>query len=285
MSATLRNTVSRRRSDLVRTALVASCVVAAAPLAPTLAAVQAPIEQVAPWSFAPALDNRKEAENISAAVCAPAGTVADPARRCLLVSDEVSGEGKRYVRFFGLDDGARTLRLGTTLELLSSSIPHEADVEGADFHAGRFYVVGSHGLSKGEPPKYQASRFHIHRFRPDARDAGQVEGASLGSLLAGMPEGVGEHACTAARWDRRPGELPCKPLQEHGLNIEGLADRDGQLYIGLRAPVLEGRAFIVRVAIDGVFGSIAPEPKVIALDLGHGVGIRDIARVQGASSS
>ena len=110
--------------------------VAAAGLAATRAVAQAPIDPAASWSFAPKLDNRKEAENISAAVCAPAGAVADPARRCLLVSDEVSGEGKRYVRFFGLDDGARTLRLGRTLELLPSSIPDEADVEGADFMPG-----------------------------------------------------------------------------------------------------------------------------------------------------
>ena len=136
-------------------------------------------------------------------------------------------------------------------------------------------------MSKSDPPKYQASRFHIHRFRPDAGDAGQVERASLGTLLVGLPEGIGEHACTVARWERRPAEPPCKPLQEHGLNIEGLAVRDGQLYIGLRAPVLEGRAFVVRVAIDGVFGSVAPEPKVFPLDLGPGVGIRDIARVEG----
>jgi Protein of unknown function (DUF3616) len=124
-------------------------------------------------------------------------------------------------------------------------------------------------------------RYHIHRFGSDARDAEQVERASLGTLLAGLPEGVGEHACTVARWDRRPGESSCKPLQEHGLNIEGLAVRDGQLYLGLRAPVLEGRAFIVRVAIDGVFGSITPAPKVLPLGLGPSVGIRDIVRVEG----
>ncbi len=81
------------------------------------------------------------AENISGAVCALPGAVAAPARRCLLVSDEVSGKGKSYVRFFAAEDGARRLRLGQTFELLPSAIEGEADVEGADFDGGRFYVV------------------------------------------------------------------------------------------------------------------------------------------------
>ena len=34
----------------------------------------------------------------------------------------------------------------------------------------------------------------------------------------------------------------------HGVNIEGLAVRDGQLYVGFRGPVLEGTAYLLRVA-------------------------------------
>jgi hypothetical protein len=70
-------------------------------------------------------------------------------------------------------------------------------------------------------------------------------------------------------------------LQEHGLNIEGLAVRDRHLYLGLRAPVLDGRAFIVRVAADAAFASAEARPEVFALRLGPGVGVRDLARVEG----
>ena len=280
MIAIVRSTVSQSG---LRAVLAAMWVLAAAPLTPSVARAQVSIEPVAPWSFAPALDNKKESENISGAACAPAGASADPARGCLLVSDEVSGKGKRYVRFFRVDDGARTLRLGPTLELLPNGIPGEADVEGADFDSGRFYVVGSHAMSVGrnEPPEYQPSRFFVYRFRPDAKDAGQVERGSLEALLARLPEGIGRHACTAARWRRRPGEPACKTLQEHGLNVEGLAVRDGHLYLGLRAPVLDGRAFVVRVAAEAAFGSAEARPEVFALRLGRDVGIRDLVRVDG----
>ena len=91
MGATVRRTASLARSGGVRAAVAAACIFVAASSAPGLAVAQAPIEPVAsPWPFAPALDN-KGAENISGAVCAPPGAAADPARRCLLVSDEVSG--------------------------------------------------------------------------------------------------------------------------------------------------------------------------------------------------
>ena len=280
MIATVRSTVSQSR---VRAALAAMWVLAAAPLTLSLGGAQASTEPVAPWSFAPALDNKKEAENISGVACAPAGASADPARGCLLVSDEVSGKGKRYVRFFRVDDGTRKLRLGPTLELLPNSIPGEADVEGADFDDGHFYVVGSHAMSVGrnEPPEYQPSRFFIYRFRPGGKNVAQVEKRNLEALLARLPEGIGRHACTAARWRRRPGEPACMTLQEHGLNVEGLAVRDGHLYLGLRAPVLDSRAFIVRVATEGAFGAAEARPEVFPLPLSPGVGVRDLARVDG----
>ncbi len=280
MGAKVRGTASQARSGGVRAIMAAACIFAAASSAPGLAVAQAPIEPVAPpWSFAPPLDNKKEAENVSGAVCAPPGAAADPARRCLLVSDEVSGKGKRYVRFFAVEGTTRTLRLGPTLELLPNGIEGEADVEGADFDGGRFHVVGSHALSVGrnEPPEYQPSRIFVYRIGPDARGAGQVERGCLEALLAGLPEGIGRHACTAQRWKRRA----CVTLQRHGVDIEGLAVRDGRLYLGLRAPVLDGRAFVAGVPVDAAFGSGEARPEVFPLALGAGVGIRDIARVQG----
>ncbi len=105
MGATVRRTALQARSGGVRAAVAAACIFVAASSAPGLAVAQAPIEPVAPpWSFAPALDNKKEAENISGAVCAPPGAAADPARRCLLVSDEVSGDSVQ--RAFRMPFGA-----------------------------------------------------------------------------------------------------------------------------------------------------------------------------------
>jgi len=66
-------------------------------------------------------------------------------------------------------------------------------------------------------------------------------------------------------------------LQWHGLDIEGLAVRDRRLSLGLRVPLLDGRAFVVRVPADAAFGSEA-RPEVFPLALGAGVGVRDLAR-------
>ncbi len=88
----MRSKASQAGSGGVRAVAAAASIFVAASSAPGLAVAQAPIEPVAPpRSSAPALDNKEEAENISGAVCALPGAVADPARRCLLVSDEVSG--------------------------------------------------------------------------------------------------------------------------------------------------------------------------------------------------
>ena len=66
------------------------------------------------------------------------------------------------------------------------------------------------------------------------------------------------------------------------MNIEGLAARNGNLYIGLRAPSPGGKAFVVRLAEKAVFGQAAPELQTLRIDLGQDesgrdLGIRDIA--------
>src|SRR4051812_47274772 len=76
----------------------------------------------------------------------------------------------------------------------------------------------------------------------------------------------------------------CQSLQEGGANIEGLAARGGNLYVGFRAPSVGGRAFVVRVAEKAVFGPAAPELQVLRANLGQDasgrdLGIRDIAAV------
>jgi hypothetical protein len=69
-------------------------------------------------------------------------------------------------------------------------------------------------------------------------------------------------------------------LEKNGLTIEGVAVRDGQLYAGLRAPVLEGgtRAAILRANLDGLFDGKPAEPKLFKLAIGEGRGVRDLVR-------
>jgi Protein of unknown function (DUF3616) len=79
--------------------------------------------------------------------------------------------------------------------------------------------------------------------------------------------------------DEDAGE--CKSLQQHGVNIEGVAVSNGFIHVGLRAPSLDGASFIIRVAENSVFGATPAASKVFRPRLGIGMGIRDLAKVRG----
>jgi hypothetical protein len=70
-------------------------------------------------------------------------------------------------------------------------------------------------------------------------------------------------------------------LKAEGLNIEGLAVIGGDLFAGLRAPLIDGKAVLVKVGIDALFAPgrapLKAAPDVIPVALGDGAGIRDLA--------
>ena len=230
------------------------------------------------WSISGEFDGGKEAKNISGAACAVStGT----RKSCLLVSDE-----KLYARFF--DITGTTISLKAKIPILPAQSGtqsfKETDGEGVDFDQGRYYVIGSHGTSKNHGD-YQASRFFIYRFSVDAATgmppfpitgddpAKEVERSDrLEAILKSIPM-LRDYACTRA-------QAECKSLQEHGINIEGVAVRNGSIYLGFRAPSLDGAGFVVRVAEDAVFGDAPAAPQVFRPRLGVGMGIRDLVKVQ-----
>jgi hypothetical protein len=67
-------------------------------------------------------------------------------------------------------------------------------------------------------------------------------------------------------------------LENNGLTIEGVAVKGGRLFAGFRGPSLDsGRAAILSVALDGLFGKDPADPKLYLLPLGSGQGVRDLA--------
>jgi hypothetical protein len=68
-----------------------------------------------------------------------------------------------------------------------------------------------------------------------------------------------------------------------GLNIEGIAVQGENIFLGLRAPSIGGRAFIVRANVDELFrAGREPAPatalvETIPVALGPDAGIRDLA--------
>lgn len=226
-------------------------------------------------------DNKHESKDISAIACAtPLG-----ARRlsCLLVADDV-----RYVRPVTVHKGA--IKLGDPFPLVADDLTGEGvkdiDAEGAAFlsHNGHsyYYVTGSHGAprepvtDKGDRKPLDPLSFFVFRIEVDPETGALTQVKATGALETAVAEVGKEHglSCTANA---------CQALGAGGPNIEGLAARDGQLYFGFRAPTQAGRAFVVRVSADGLFGEgeARAEPELLKVRLGGGFGIRDLVAVDG----
>ena len=218
------------------------------------------------WALAGKPVPRKEELEFSGAACAPDG-------RCLLVGDE----GRR-ARFFTVEEAPGKepkIVIGATVPLVPAEGDGEADAEAAAFDRGRFYVVGSHGVSRRKGDR-QPSRYSAYRIEPD----GRAEASNALARIVGAVEGVRPSFCAAS------GRRPCPTLQEGGANIEGLAVRDGTMHVGFRAPSPGGRAFVVSVPEQAVFGQAAPSATVSRLALGadrrgRARGVRDLAAVAG----
>lgn len=180
----------------------------------------------------------------------------------------IGADESRNVQVVEISRPARTLRVIDTIPLARSG--DEIDIEAIAAEGDSYYIIGSHGISKKEG-EIQGNRYGIFRLKVD-RATGKpgeplsLEKASLAEILRTDPV-LREHFG--------------KPLQQRGVNIEGLAVRDGQLFVGLRGPNLEGNAFVLEVRADDVFGG-TPLPRYILhkLQVGPGLGIREIVASQ-----
>jgi hypothetical protein len=71
-----------------------------------------------------------------------------------------------------------------------------------------------------------------------------------------------------------------QPLQQNGLNIEGLTYAKGKLFFGLRAPNKDGRGFVVELGPTELFAGKPGKLEVHDLSIPRGRGIREIAAVK-----
>ncbi len=189
----------------------------------------------------------------------------------LLGADEA-----RQVQVVELSRQAQTLRVVETISLLRSG--SEIDIEAVAAEADCYYIVGSHGVAKGTGV-HQDNRYRIFRLQVDpgtgrprtlpgagARGPAGLEMASLAEVLRADPV-LGPHFG--------------KPLQRRGVNIEGLAARQGRLYIGFRGPNLGGEALVMEIRADDVFrGKPRPAYQLHRLRLGEGLGIRELVATE-----
>ena len=66
----------------------------------------------------------------------------------------------------------------------------------------------------------------------------------------------------------------------HGVNIEGLAVRNGRLYFGFRGPARNGQALVLAVDAEALFRGGDSSASIARIKVGAGRGIRDMVAVQ-----
>jgi hypothetical protein len=218
---------------------------------------------------------RNAANDISGIACRPPS---GGEYRCLLVNDE-----SKAAQFATLAQG--TIRPEHSLPLIGDKASAasgrqpaigcpkqggfgEFDGEGVAYADRMFYVVGSHGCSR-HSGEYRPSSFLLARIAPGNGETGTPE---LSWRVADLLGTAGEVAPYLG-----------KPLdaESNGLNIEGLAVVGDRLWLGLRAPSLDGRAFLVGGSVAELFkpGSepATGKPQLLAFPSGAQRGVRDLA--------
>lgn len=200
-------------------------------------------------------------------------------RVCLFVFDE--GVEAR----FGVLRGKELLPESERIRLLDSG--NELDAEGAATDGSYFYVTGSHSNKRKSCAPNEISR-HVIRFRVDPQTGRALRDAQ--GKLSGYQDKVrlweimSRHDSLEANVGKclgtQPPENDPKMKGERGVNIEGLAVKDGKLFFGFRGPAEKGAVPVLSVSADAFFNDGDVNLISLRLAIGQGRGIRDLLAVK-----
>lgn len=217
-----------------------------------------------PWRVSPPVfPQPKPRANVSGFVCAP-----NAPEFCLAVTDE--GHEAAFVR---LTDGQLTPVAPFSLPIAAD----EFDAEGAAADGEFFYIVGSHSVKRKSCEDHLANRT-VLRFGADQakRLPRAIESRNqLWHIIERLPEFAGHAGPQACLGDDPPKDA--KHLKgRQGVNIEGVAAKNGRLYFGFRGPATNGEALIVGVDAKALFEGGDAAPSVSRIRVGEKRGIRDL---------
>ncbi|MEF3367136.1 DUF3616 domain-containing protein [Methylocystis sp. 9N] len=222
-------------------------------------------ESPSPWQVSPpAFSKEKQRNNISGVACAT-----DAPDFCLVVTDE--GNEAAFIR---LTEG-KLEGVGTPFPLPVAS--KEFDAEGATTDGKFFYVVGSHSVKRKSCDDHPANRV-VLRFAVDReqRQPGPIKpSGDLWGILENLPEFAGHAGSRACLGDDPPKQRHDLSGRQ-GVNIEGVAAKDGRLYFGMRGPAIKGAALVVGVDAKALFDGGDAKPSVSRLAVGEKRAIRDL---------
>lgn len=221
----------------------------------------------------------KASEDMSGIACA---TAKGFPRTCLVIDDDLQA-----AQVVTLTDGK--IEPGGMIPLIDDKYangePVSLDGEGIAFADNYFYVLGSHGMSRGKnKDKEDAATVK-------ARMAAELKASSKLIRLAYNPANGTIAADPATPPSPALGKLiQADPvlmafkdtvLEDGGITLEGIAVAGGRLYAGLRGPVIQrddkDHAVILSVALGHFFGGEAADVHRHELELGKERGVRDLA--------
>lgn len=220
------------------------------------------------WTVQPDFGKQPDVgREISGAACVP---TSPSFQTCLAVNDQ-----KKYAQFFSID--ANVLKPGAYIRLRNEKDKGDPDAEGAAYDAGYFYVTGSHGRSRNSD-KPNDSSYLVFRFKVDPA-TGKTPFEISDEKVVGVESSGNLRGVLASAVPIN--QFFDKPLNEGGLNVEGLAIKGGRMFIGFRGPSINKSAFILSVDANAVFNGPPPSSaQTSELPLGENVGIRDLASVE-----
>jgi Protein of unknown function (DUF3616) len=230
-------------------------------------------------------DEGNVATNISGLACMPSDAALST---CLVIDDEGRFAQIAIIGNGQVAAGARLPLIGRKPSRETVGQPpdepacsggerkfRDLDGEAVAYAEPFFYVVGSHGCSR-HSNKFRSSSFILARIR-DARIANPSAGATLDP--SGVETSYRLSEALAAAPSIRP-YFTRDLMSANGLNVEGLAVSGGKLFAGLRAPTLDGTAFIIAIEADRLFDERVSinegDVRVISVPIGAGRGIRDL---------
>jgi len=189
-----------------------------------------------------------------------------------------SDETRTVERLVESDDGFRLDRqvaLDDVFALPGKRSGSEADLEALAADTDGLWICGSHcrvrrKADEGAPPDPRVED------RPSRQLLGHLRLAN-GEVVDSTMVPVSGPRSLRARLAREPRIAPFMhlPTKDNGLDIEGIAVFRGELLVGLRAPVVETTATVLRFPIMSP-GHVTAALDTSYLDLG-GLGVRELA--------
>jgi len=187
---------------------------------------------------------------------------------CVLAVDE--GRQGAFMRI----KGERLVYVGEPFAF--SGVEKELDAEAAAFDGGYFYVTGSHA-SKRETCCDNSDSRRVYRLTAD--ESGHIgtmaHSERLWEAMRSLPELAPYAVPGDCRCDRAPGH--------NRVDIEGMATANERLFFALRAPNVDGSAYIVGVNARALFEGGDLRPSLATVRLGANKGFRDLAIADGVA--